>query len=62
MKMPGTISPKEAGELIGLGYISVMRLIKSGEIRAVNLSTKTQPRYRVRVEEVEAFVRRRMTA
>jgi excisionase family DNA binding protein len=56
------LSPAEVGAQLSVGRSKVMAWIKSGELRAVNLATKTsgRPRFRIDVADLKAFEQQRL--
>ncbi len=55
------VTPPELAAIWGVGPAKVLRLIRSGELRAINLATRgcKRPRYAVDLEDVAAFERAR---
>ena len=51
------LSPPQIARWLGVGHEKVLRWIRSGELRAINLAAKRsgRPRYRVRVADLVAF-------
>jgi excisionase family DNA binding protein len=53
-----TVSPKQAAEMLGVATETVLRMIRSGELRASRLSPKT---LRIRVADLDALLDARRT-
>lgn len=56
------ITPPELAEIWGVSPAKVLALIKSGQLRAINLATRHggRPRYAIDLADVEAFERARL--
>ncbi len=48
-------SPKEVAKLLGCHWEKIIRLIKTGKLKAMNLGTDERPRYHVTRGMLEAF-------
>lgn len=62
--MPNTeslISPRTAAKRLGIGYCCFLDMIADGLIPAVNVSRNIMPRYKIRPEDLQAFIESRMT-
>ncbi len=55
------VTPPELATMWGVGATKILHLIRSGELRAINLATRgcQRPRYVVDLEDVAAFERAR---
>jgi excisionase family DNA binding protein len=54
------LSPAEAGARVGVTDETVVRWIKqAGGLKALDIGTKANPRYRIRPDWLDAFVARR---
>ena len=54
------VTPRQTAELMNVSQSHVQQLIKQGALRATNVGRgKKLPRYRVSVEEIDAFMQRR---
>lgn len=52
-----TLSPRMAGEMIGIHEDTVKRWIKAGRLTAIRTSPGQHGRWRLRRSDVEAFIR-----
>ena len=52
-------TPPAVGKLLGVDPARVIAWIRSGKLKAVNLSDRTRPRYRISQEALEEFLRQR---
>lgn len=55
------LTPPQVAEMLGVDPCTVREWIRSGELPGVNLAsdTATRPRFRVRPEDLDAFLERR---
>ncbi len=56
------LSTVEVARRLGVSLDTVRRLIAYGHLAAVNVGTRTRPRWRVSVADLDAFKQRRETA
>jgi hypothetical protein len=54
-------TPSQLAAMWGVGKTKILALIRSGELRAINLATKRsgRPRYAIDLADIEAFERAR---
>ena len=59
--LPRWLSPPQVGRIVGVAPEKIIALIRSGELRAINVATRgsRRPRYRVRPEDLESWARGR---
>lgn len=48
----------EVSEMLGTAYSTVRELILSGQLKAVNVSSKTRKVWRIDEEELKAFIKK----
>ena len=55
------LTPQKIGELLGVGHDKVLGFIRTGELRAIDLSTTRgkRPRWRISRDDLDAFLARR---
>ncbi len=56
------VSPPVIARELGINAGKVIEWITSGELKAVNLSNRTRPRWRISREDFDDFLRRRSNA
>jgi hypothetical protein len=59
--LPRWLSPPQVGQIVGVTPEKVIAMIRSGELRAIDVATRgsRRPRYRVRPEDLESWARGR---
>ncbi len=57
--MEKTLTPPQVARLLRVRREKIMAWIRTGELRAFNVSTNFRPRYRIEESELEAFKLRR---
>ena len=60
MEMPRFLQPADIAELLSTSVVQVMALIKSGELRGIQVGGRGQ--WRIEVKEYEAYVARQYAA
>jgi excisionase family DNA binding protein len=50
------LTPPQAGRLLGVNADRVVGWIKSGKLRASNVSDKTRPRWRISPADLQAYL------
>ncbi|MBX3433687.1 MAG: helix-turn-helix domain-containing protein [Pirellulales bacterium] len=54
------LTPPEVGKLLRVAPETVIKWIKTGFLRASNVATGKRPSYRIRPDDLEAFLDRRL--
>jgi excisionase family DNA binding protein len=54
--MTRLLTTTEAGHVLGVSRDSVLRLIRSGGLRVVDVSTGGRPRLRIRDDDLDAWI------
>jgi hypothetical protein len=57
------LRPQDIARALGIGHAKVLLWIQTGELKAINVSTKptNRPRYKIRQEDYAAFLAGRET-
>ena len=58
----GLLTPADAAKRLAVGVAHVRKLIRAGDLMAINCGTHGAPRWRVRESELLAFIERRTEA
>jgi len=59
--LPRWLSPPQVGQIVGVTPEKIIAMIRSGELRAIDVATRgsRRPRFRVRPEDLESWARGR---
>ncbi len=53
------LSPPQIGKMLGVDPAKVIGWIRRGELKAVNVSDGSRPRFRIKESDLDAFLERR---